>query len=298
MGLPKNWEKELDSEHEEVWFNRRTSMKLVLEKSGGENFVYEVFAHPALDGTDIPGSPFSNQDEAREAAVMYMEDHKGRTGNVESASTILQDLHPGDPVSKPEMEAHVEQDGVWFSINTYYLLNHLVERDESCLMIDEMMERYDKQKNANQVTQMSQIAGEDVENTYNYHDKLEPTSTISFVLCDFTPSGEPEPIDDIYDARYIILRLHQGGDVRGSYRGPTTFKISDPAMLITGLHDVGARTVDEDGDRLNWHSDDGGVHWYEGDGEGSKNWRFDEENDKVFYKPSGAEIEFSSMATR
>jgi hypothetical protein len=301
MGLPRNWEKIEDSAMEEIWFNRVTSMQLSLEKTEGENYVYERFQHPGLDGTDIPGSPFDRQDEAREEAIDYMQDHAGPDQNVEAASTLLERMHPGNPLEMPRLETHVEGDHIWFSINTYYFLNGLLERDEMCLMVDEMMERYRKQQGGAIGTEtMVKISHSDkVVNTFNAADAHELTSTISYVFADFQRWGRPEPVDEIYDAEYVILRLHKGGDVRGNYTSPRCFKLGEhieATRMISDLHNVSATVEGEDGEEILWYSDDGGHNWYEGDGSGTEKWRFDEDNDEVYYKPSGQKIRFTARA--
>lgn len=85
------------------------------------------------------------------------------------------------------------------------------------------------------------------------------------------------------DKDFVVLQVHQGGDVRGNYSRPQVFEVREGIdhliMENTDLH----ASVGEKG----YYSDDAGYHWYDEDHSNDatsevKSWKYDAKKKAVY----------------
>jgi len=86
MASPKNWERRWKKNHETAWMHESQPMEVVLEETGShagprENweanimFKNEEFEYNHEDKINEHIGVFTNRDEGRKAAVMWMRNH-------------------------------------------------------------------------------------------------------------------------------------------------------------------------------------------------------------------------------
>lgn len=319
MSSKKNWEKMEDSDDVETWINHVTGEEVVLEGSDGEHYLWNTYLNEGLDA-NMPKfhKEFSNRKKAHKKANQYMEENTGGEIDTRPVSKIIGEKlkektgrHPKDSWGvrhdkknqevdnwneTPEMIVDVGKNNVSIYANVYHYLTEHLENTEYTAQMTNMLHNLIS-KDGGDLTwgeAIHQFTGEDGENTYNRDNIL--SQDIQFYMFDSVRNGEMEPTNEIYDYNYIVLQIHQGGDARAGHTKPIVLKVRDIDYFIMGQTDLSASTKDQDGERLNWYSDDAGYNWYEGDGEGKENWVFKPEDDMVIYGPSGEEITFSSTA--
>lgn len=301
MSAPRSWTKMEDNSYTEGWRNQYTSEIVMLEKSDGENEVYTMFRHPALDGEHI--GVFSNQEEAFDAAQDYMNDNTSvpvseKPGTNQHIADGFINADMAELMSEEDFSVTTEN-GEWinFTLSTFHLLEWYGKHTDQAHMIKGMIEEYAEQEATSELRAAKYIVEEgQFDNTFNTEDGIQLTRSMEYALCSFASGGSIEPVNEIYDADFIVALVHRGtGDIRGSYGEAIVLEIDvfEETEIISALHDVHAETKDEDGDIIQWYSDDQGYHWYDGDGEGDANWEV-REDDTVIYKPSGNPIEFSN----
>lgn len=317
MVSKKNWDKVEDGKEIETWINKVTGEEVTLEGSDGEHYLWNRYMNEGLDA-NMPrlDKEFSNRNKAHKKANEYMDNNTGRDVVVKPIEEIIGNKlhektsrHPKDSwgvrhdkqnesvdnwEDTPEMQIDVYSDGVTIYASVYHYLTTHLENTEYSAQMTEMLHKMIDEGDLRYNEAMKQFTGESGQNTANTDNIL--SQGLQYILFESVRNGEIEPISDIHDANYIALQIHQGGDTRGGYTKPVILEVQDIDYFIIGQSDLSASTTDEEGNRLNWYSDDSGYNWYEGDGEGQDNWEFKPDENKVIYGPSGNEITFTSTA--
>lgn len=72
---------------------------------------------------------------------------------------------------------------------------------------------------------------------------------------------------EIWDAKFVIISIHNGCDIRGGYSTPHVFVPQDGMdYFISNLYDMHVRCPNKEeysDDHIDGYSDDSGYHWYE-----------------------------------
>jgi hypothetical protein len=262
---------------------------------------------------------FSNKEKARKQAIKYMEQNTGCDIEVEPVKDIISrklyektSRHPKDSwgvrndkrnqevdnwEDTQPITVRVYDDEVVVTANIYHYLTTHLKNTEYTEQMTCMLHRLIDEGDMRYLPAMEDFTGnQQGTNTYNRDNIL--SQDIQNVMFDSDRNGEIEPTSEIYDMNYIALQIHQGADARGGYTKPVILEIQDIDYFIMGQTDITATTTDEEGNTLNYFSDDAGYHWYEGDEEGTDNWEFKPDENKVIYGPSGEEITFGSTAVQ
>lgn len=187
---------------------------------------------------------------------------------------------------KVNVNIDAEYETVNITVDLFHYLNAFLEVTEDSEKLDIAFNQFaerDRNKDKNWLTLMEDFTQNRVTNTYNFDNHL--SQVISYTTWD--PEENKEYIG-YHD--FILLRIHNGCDVRGGYTKPRVFEFAQDPEYWT------LRMTDQDAICKNcgatWYSDDAGYHWYEG-----PEFEFveSEPEDKVLCGECGGEVEFNVL---
>ena len=180
--------------------------------------------------------------------------------NTEHYSKKLAELFPGlysKLKETPACALHISDSGFEVTVSTFHWLNACVRYNA---LLSNRLEKYTKDSGRYGVWQDAETwlkkIGATVtkqDNTYNYDTLLDRSVCFYF----FNLPGEESPYDSEYP-QYVMLWVHQYGDVRGNYSYPAVFEVTDYEIFILGM--TNATITNNESFRV-WTDD--AYHWYD-----------------------------------
>jgi len=200
------------------------------------------------------------------------------------------------------VELKVWNDKVILQYNVYKYLVNFLELNDKCEVLqkelDEFMAREDSHSHMQDMEDFMEHKSkhddydlQGITNTYNYDNIISQVLQYGIIV-----DGE--------DEHFIILQIHNGCDVRGGYTKPKIFSLGcddGESYFHMTQHDVTAHCTKC---KMSWYSDDSGYNWYSDGCTGTLQElpengqdcelkiKTDPDNNKVYHKNCGGEIEY------